>query len=325
MPATEPQNPQELESIMVGWAEEAAAIARSHFLKTGELQFKYAREAVTEADREIERHLAAQIAARFPDDRVFGEEFGPGGPDGSGATDGSAATDGSVATDGSAATDGSVATDDSATTDGSAEIDGGVSEQLTVPAGRVWHIDPIDGTLNFALGLPNFCTSIALMDGEEILAACVYAPLHREAFTATRGTGCRLNGETIHVSDRGEFAEAIVSAQLQKGGRYVRNAQLLQAILLRSLKMRRLGTIALEMAYLAAGRYDAMIAGRGRPVQLYDVAAGILLVREAGGRISNHLGDPYRPFVTDLIASNGLVHDELIGIIAEYDGDTVVD
>ncbi len=313
MPATEPQSPQELESIMVGWAEEAAAIARSHFLKTGELQFKYAREAVTEADREIERHLAAQIAARFPDDRVFGEEFGPGGPDGSGATDGSAATDGSGATD------------DSATTAGSAAIGGGVSEQLTVPAGRVWHIDPIDGTLNFALGLPNFCTSIALMDGEEILAACVYAPLHREAFTATRGTGCRLNGETIHVSDRGEFAEAIVSAQLQKGGRYVRNAQLLQAILLRSLKMRRLGTIALEMAYLAAGRYDAMIAGRGRPVQLYDVAAGILLVREAGGRISNHLGDPYRPFVTDLIASNGLVHDELIGIIAEYDGDTVAD
>ena len=200
-----------------------------------------------------------------------------------------------------------------------------MSERLTVPVGRVWHIDPIDGTLNFALGLPNFCTSIALMDGEEILAACVYAPLHREAFTATRGTGCRLNGQAIHVSERGEFAEAIVSAQLQKGGRYVRNAQLLQAILLRSLKMRRLGTIALEMAYLAAGRYDAMIAGRGRPVQLYDVAAGILLVREAGGRISNHLGDPYRPFVTDLVASNGLVHDELIGIIAEYDGDTVAD
>ena len=290
MPATEPQNPQELESIMVGWAEEAAAIARSHFLKTGELQFKYAREAVTEADREIERHLAAQIAARFPDARVFGEEFGPAGPESTAAA-----------------------------------ADGAVSERLTVPVGRVWHVDPIDGTLNFALGLPNFCTSIALMDGEEILAACVYAPLHREAFTATRGTGCRLNGQAIHVSERGEFAEAIVSAQLQKGGRYVRNAQLLQAILLRSLKMRRLGTIALEMAYLAAGRYDAMIAGRGRPVQLYDVAAGILLVREAGGRISNHLGDPYRPFVTDLVASNGLVHDELIGIIAEYDGDTVAD
>ena len=295
MPATAPQDPQELESIMVGWAEEAAAIARSHFLKTGELQFKYAREAVTEADREIERHLATRIAARFPDDRVIGEEFGPDGPGGSAGTDGSAATDGAV------------------------------SEQLTVPAGRVWHLDPIDGTLNFALGLPNFCTSIALMDGEEILAACVYAPLHREAFTATRGTGCRLNGQAIHVSERGEFAEAIVSAQLQKGGRYVRNAELLQAILIRSLKMRRLGTIALEMAYLAAGRYDAMIAGRGRPVQLYDVAAGILLVREAGGRISNHLGAPYRPFAADLVASNGLVHDELIGIIAEYDGDTVAD
>ena len=137
MPATEPQNPQELESIMVGWAEEAATIARSHFLKTGELQFKYAREAVTEADREIERHLAAQIAARFPDDRVFGEEFGPAGPDGSVATDASTVTDSSVATDSSAATDAS------ATMDTSAATDGVVSERLTVPAGRVWHIDPI--------------------------------------------------------------------------------------------------------------------------------------------------------------------------------------
>jgi myo-inositol-1(or 4)-monophosphatase len=87
------------------------------------------------------------------------------------------------------------------------------------------------------------------------------------------------------------------------------------------MKMRRLGTIALEMAYLAAGRYDAMIAGRGRPQQLYDVAAGILLVQEAGGRISDHRGEPYVPYSTDLVASNGLVHDELVALIAELDGD----
>jgi myo-inositol-1(or 4)-monophosphatase len=188
-----------------------------------------------------------------------------------------------------------------------------------LPAGRVWHLDPIDGTLNFALGLPNFCTSMALMDGNDILAACVYSPLLDEGFTATAGAGARLNGEPIRVSDRGQLSEAIISAQLQKGGRFVRNAQLLQAIILRTMKMRRLGTIALEMAYLAAGRYDAMVAGRGRPQQLYDVAPGILLVTEAGGRISDHLGQPYRPYTTDLIATNGLIHAELIALIAELE------
>jgi myo-inositol-1(or 4)-monophosphatase len=267
----------ELELVMTEWAEAAAEIARKNFMHTGELQFKYAREAVTAADREIETLLTERIRRVFPEDAVFGEEFG---------------LDGKTAPEGGAA-----------------------------PEGRVWHIDPIDGTLNFALGLPNFCTSIALMDGNEILAACVHAPLHRETFTASCGEGCRCNGETIRVSERATFAEAIVSAQLQKGGRYVRNARLLQEILLRSMKMRRLGIIALEMAYLAAGRFDAMIAGRGRPQQLYDVAAGILLVQEAGGGISDHRGEPYVPYSTDLLASNGHVHDELVALIAEMEAE----
>ena len=188
------------------------------------------------------------------------------------------------------------------------------------PAGRVWHVDPIDGTLNFALGLPNFCTSMALMDGDEILAACVHVPLHGETFTASRGEGARRDGRPLRVSERSRIADAIVSAQLQKRGRYVQNAALLQAILLRFMKMRRFGTIALEMAYLADGRFDAMVAGRGKPQQLYDVAAGMLLIQEAGGRVSDHHGEPYRPYTTDLVASNGHIHDELIALIREFDG-----
>jgi len=268
-----------LESTMHGWAEEAAGIARDRFLHTGPLHFKYAREAVTAADAEIERLLTRRITETFPGDAVHGEELGRT----SGARDAGAAA--------------------------------GV-----VDPGRTWHVDPIDGTLNFALGLPAFCTSFALMDGDRIEAACVYAILQQECFTAVRGGGCHLGGERVRVSDRRAFGEAIISAQLQKDGRYVQNAALLQAILLRSMKMRRFGTIALELAYLAAGRYDALVAGRGRPQELYDVAAGILLVEEAGGRVTNHLGEPYRPGSTDLVASNGLVHDELIGIIRELDG-----
>lgn len=258
-----------LESTMRGWAAEAAAIARAQFRHTGPLQFKYAREAVTATDAEIERLLARRILAEFPDDAVHGEEL---------------------------------------------------ADQGAGRSGRTWYVDPIDGTLNFALGLPAFCTSFALMTGERIDAACVCAILQDECFTAVRGGGCHLDGQPVRVSDRGAFGEAVISAQLQKGGRYVQNAALLQAILLRSMKMRRLGTIALELAFLAAGRYDALVAGRGRPQELYDVAAGILLVEEAGGRVTNHLGEPYRPGSTDLVASNGLVHDELISLIREFEG-----
>jgi myo-inositol-1(or 4)-monophosphatase len=152
-----------------------------------------------------------------------------------------------------------------------------------------------------------------------VLAACVYVPLHTEGFTASRGEGARRNGEPMQVSERACIADAIVSAQLQKRGRYVQNAELLQAILLQFMKMRRFGTIALEMAYLADGRYDALIAGRGQPQQLYDVAAGLLLVQEAGGRVTDHLGEPYRPYTTDLVATNGRIHDELIALIRQHD------
>ncbi len=272
----------DIESTMLAWAREAAEIARARFQHTGPLRFKYAKEAITEADREIERLLSRRIRERFPDDGVFGEEFGPAGTE---AGPPAAAPPGTPA---------------------------------AAPAGRVWHVDPIDGTLNFALGLPNFCTSMALMDGDRILAACVFSPLLAEGFTASAGQGARReDGEPMRVSDRATLAEAVLSAQLQKGGRYVRHPDLLQAILLRTMKMRRLGTIALEMAYLADGRYDAMIAGRGRPQQLYDVAAGILLVQEAGGRVTQHDGTPYRPYATDLVASNGRCHDELIALIME--------
>lgn len=263
----------DIERTMLGWAREAAEIALDRFRHSGPLRFKYAREAITEADKEIEALLRRRIRERFPSDGVLGEELGAmeAGPQ--------------------------------------------------APNGRVWHLDPIDGTLNFALGLPTFCTSIGLLEGDRIEAACVYAPLLGEGFTASAGAGAhREDGEPMQVSDRATLAEAVISAQLQKGGRYIQQPELLQAILLGTMKMRRLGTIALEMAYLADGRFDALIAGRGRPVQLYDVAAGILLVQEAGGRVSQHDGSPYRALATDLVATNGLCHEELMTLIRAHGG-----
>jgi len=260
----------ELERLLLTWVKEAGEIALNLFHRSGPLRFKHGQEAITEADREIEKLLSARIQARFPGDAVAGEEFGHRGPADAGAP----------------------------------------------PAGRVWHIDPIDGTLNFALGLPAFCTSVALVDEGRILAAVVYNPLLDEGFTASAGQGARLNGAPIRVSERAPLGAAVVSAQLQKRGRFIQNAALLQEVLLGTMKMRRLGTIALEMAYLADGRFDALVAGKGEPQQLYDVAAGILLVREAGGRVTDHRGREYEALATDLVATNGRVHDELIALIS---------
>ncbi|MHB8078681.1 MAG: inositol monophosphatase family protein [Candidatus Krumholzibacteriia bacterium] len=267
----------ETEKLLSTWCREAGEIALGLFRRTGPLRFKHGREAITEADREIERLLSARIRARFPEDGIWGEEYG--------------------------------------------RSEGRAAAPDRSPSGRVWHLDPIDGTLNFALGLPAFCTSVALMDGAEILTAAIYNPLLDEGFTATAGEGARLNGVRMQVSARAELAEAVVSAQLQKKGRFISNAALLQAVLLGTMKMRRLGTIALEMAYVADARFDALVAGKGEPQPLYDVAAGILLVREAGGRVTDHRGAPYSPGATDLVASNGLVHDELIALIARHDTD----
>ena len=183
---------------------------------------------------------------------------------------------------------------------------------------RVWHLDPIDGTLNFALGLPGFCTSIALMQGDDVLAACIHQPTAGDMFTAIRGEGARLNGQPMRVSRRGRLADAVVSVQIKKDGLLVEDPRLLQAVFLETMKVRKTGAIALEMAWTAAGFYDALLAGFRGAIQLWDVAAGLLLISEAGGRVSDFAGQPYRPEGQALLASNGLVHDEMVSLLGRY-------
>jgi len=261
-----------LEARMMAWAREAGGIARGYYRGTGELRFKQGRQAVTDADLEIEKMLRRRIGAEFPTDGIVGEELGSDfqgiGPVGS--------------------------------------------------SGRSWYLDPVDGTLNFALGLPGFCTSLALTEGHETLAACVYQPLVDDGFTASLGGGARLNGRPISVSARSRLADAVVGVQLKKNGRFVRNPELLQAMFLETMKIRKVGAIALELARVAVGSYDALVASFKGTIHRYDVAAGLLLIREAGGRITDHQGNDYVPGGPDLVATNGLVHDELIDLIARY-------
>ena len=261
-----------LESTMMSWAHEAGDMARSYYRRTGALQFKKGRQAVTEADLEIEKMLRRHIIQEFPEDGIVGEELGSDfqgtGPVG--------------------------------------------------PSGRTWHLDPVDGTLNFALGLPGFCTSIGLMKGDEVLAACIYQPLLDDGFTATLHGGARLNGRPVSVSTRSRLTEAVVGTQFKKNGRFVQNPQLLQAMFLETMKIRKVGAIALELARVAAGSYDALVGSFRESIHLHDVAAGLLLIREAGGRITDHRGNDYVPGGPDLVATNGLVHDELIALIDRH-------
>lgn len=257
-----------IEKDMIAWATESAVIARNYYRRTGPLEFKHDREAVTAADREIEQLLRHRIAAAYPEDLVVGEEFGSG------------------------------------------------SEALA--GRRVWQLDPIDGTLNFALGLPGFCTSLALMVDDQVLAACIHQPATGDTFSAVQGQGARLNGLTMSVSDRYPLAEALVSTQFKKAGRYVQNPELLQAFHLAPLKCRRTGAIALELAWVACGGQDALVAGFVGNIHLWDVAAGLLLVQEAGGRVTDHHGAAYRPGGPDLIVSNGVIHQEILDLIGAY-------
>lgn len=256
---------------MCAWAQEGEAIARRYWRRTGELEFKSGREAVTEADRRIEVMLRERIAEAYPDDHIVGEEMG--GRPGPGAS--------------------------------------------AAAARRTWQLDPIDGTLNFALGLPGFCTSLAVLEGQDVLAACIHAPIAGDTFTAERGCGAWRNGEPIRVSTRAVLDEAIVSTQFKAAGRYVQNVQLLSAFHTRIYKLRRVGAIALELARVADGSYDALVASVPGGLKPWDVAAGMLLVSEAGGVVSDHRGRDYRLDGEDLVAGSAPVHRALLDLVAQ--------
>jgi len=251
-----------LQTTMAGWALEAGQIALSLFRRTGNLEYKYAREAVTEADRRIETLLRTRIAAACPEDSIVGEEYG--------------------------------------------------GRQGADPRQRVWYLDPVDGTLNYALGLPEFCISITLIRGDEILGACIYQPVSGDVFTAERGCGAFLNGKPMSVSGQAELSEAIISTHFKKESRFVSDPVLLQKTNAIPLKMRRMGAIALELAYVAAGFYDGLIGAATSAIPMWDVGAGILLVQEAGGTVSNGDGKPFKQGDHEILACNRHIHTELL-------------
>lgn len=187
-----------------------------------------------------------------------------------------------------------------------------------------WYVDPLDGTTNFAHGLPHFSVSLGLehrppglpADKDGTLAAgVIYDPMRDELFTAERGRGAFLNGHPIHVSSVPELAEALVATGFPSRKRHHSpNIHFYQEFTLRSHGVRRAGSAALDLAYVACGRYEAFWEFHLNP---WDTAAGFLLVEEAGGRISDFSGETFRLDSREVLASNGLIHHELLGLFAD--------
>jgi myo-inositol-1(or 4)-monophosphatase len=177
-----------------------------------------------------------------------------------------------------------------------------------------WVVDPLDGTTNYAHGYPIFCVSIALECKGEIVLGVVYDPMRDELFSAERGGGAALNNRPIHVSKTAELMQGLLSTgfpydiktskltNLDHWANFAMNAQAL----------RRDGAAALDLCYVACGRFDGFWELNLSP---WDTAAGALIVTEAGGRVTNFSGGPFSNYKPEVVASNGLIHDRMLEVL----------
>ncbi|MCX7271849.1 MAG: inositol monophosphatase family protein [Burkholderiales bacterium] len=182
----------------------------------------------------------------------------------------------------------------------------------------VWIIDPLDGTTNFIHGLPQYCISIALMEHGVVTQGLIYDPNRDELFTATRGRGAFLNDRRIRVSSRVRIEESLIGTgfpfrRIEDLDRYM---TMFKSVMTKAAGLRRPGAAALDLAYVAAGRYDGFFELGLAP---WDVAAGSLMVSEAGGLIGDFLGEPRHVFGEEVVAGTPKVFAQLLGLLRESD------
>ena len=183
--------------------------------------------------------------------------------------------------------------------------------EIKMDSSYKWIIDPIDGTVNFANGIPLCCVSIGVeKDGEMILGA-VYNPMMDEFFFAEKGAGAFLNEKPIHVSDQTQVLHSCLVTGFPYTYLDMENGPLdiFARLVRKGIPVRRLGSAAIDLCWVAAGRFDGYYEHK---LNAWDSAAGFLLVEEAGGKVTNFKGDPYSPYQPQLVATNGLIHNELL-------------
>jgi myo-inositol-1(or 4)-monophosphatase len=273
------------------WVPQASAIAleagarlREFFAQGVETEYKGDVDLVTVADRTVEKLIRGRLGEAFPEHGVYGEE--------------------------------------------------GTRERMDGPFR--WYVDPLDGTTNFAHGFPQFCVSLGLekrpvqrpagaaptpqadrdgtMDGT-IVAAVIYDPMRDELYSAERGRGALLNGKPIRVSRTENLAEALVATGFPSRKRHDSpNIHFYHEFTLRSHGVRRAGSAALDLAFVACGRLEAFWEFNLNP---WDTAAGILLVEEAGGQVTDFAGGAFQLNSKEVLASNGLIHAEMVALFKD--------
>ncbi len=179
-----------------------------------------------------------------------------------------------------------------------------------------WVFDPLDGTTNFAHRFPIFSVSVALERRGEVVCGVVYDPMREEVFSAAKGHGADLNGKKIEVSKTGELGRSLLATGFPYDLRVSRinNLDHFVDFCLRAQAVRRCGSAAMDLCYVACGRFDGFWELKLKP---WDVAAGILVIREAGGKVSDFQGREVGSFDSEVLGTNGLIHDQMMEIIAK--------
>jgi len=177
-----------------------------------------------------------------------------------------------------------------------------------------WIIDPIDGTVNFSNGIPLCCVSIGVEKDGAMIMGAVYNPLMNELYFAQKGFGSSLNDKKLHVSNK----TRVIQSCLVTGFPYTYldapngPIQVFERLIRKGVPVRRLGSAAIDLCWVAAGRFDGFYEHK---LQAWDSAAGFLIVREAGGRVTDFEGKDFSPYQPHVLATNGLIHDELLSIV----------
>lgn len=183
-------------------------------------------------------------------------------------------------------------------------------------AGRLWIVDPLDGTTNFAHGIPHFAVSIAFAKKGEVQCGVVYDPMHVELFSAQRGSGAWCNGKPVRVSTAPDLTRSVICTgfSYERGALMLRTIESIRKLLVKNIQgIRRSGAASLDCCYVACGRFDGYFEYRLSP---WDFAAGMLIVQEAGGVCADIDGEERGLFSRGMICSNGAIHRELLGVVA---------
>ena len=183
--------------------------------------------------------------------------------------------------------------------------------EIVMDSNYKWIIDPIDGTVNFAHGIPICCVSIGLEQDGEMIMGAVFNPFINEFYFAQKGYGASLNDKKINVSEETEVSKSCLVTGFpytyldQPNG----PLEVFSRLIRKGVPVRRLGSAAMDLCWVAAGRFDGFYEHK---LQAWDSAAGFLIVEEAGGRVSDFKGNKYSPYQPHIVATNGKIHDELL-------------